>query len=157
MRKLIALMLYVTGCLFAVGANAAPPSPAATLSLDVFVHRSSTVTQLSAHELEALFTRTQTRWDDGTPVIPLSFAAGADARVLFDRVVLRLGPDEVGRFWLDRRIRGLGLPPRQVPSATLMQQVVANLPSSIGYAPSLPGRTGVKVVARIQQGKVVPP
>jgi hypothetical protein len=157
MRKLIALMLYVTGCLFAVGANAAPPSPAATLSLDVFVHRSSTVTQLSAHELEALFTRTQTRWDDGSPVIPLSFAAGADARVLFDRVVLRLGPDEVGRFWLDRRIRGLGLPPRQVPSATLMQQVVANLPGAIGYAPSLPSRTGVKVVARIQQGKVVPP
>ena len=157
MRKLIALMLYVTGCLFAVGANAAPPSSAAALALDVFVHRSSTVTQLSAHELEALFTRMQTRWDDGSPVIPLSFAAGAEARVLFDRVVLRLGPDEVGRFWLDHRIRGLGLPPRQVPSATLMQQVVANLPGSIGYAPSQPGRTGVKVVARIQQGKVVPP
>lgn len=157
MRKLIALLLYLMGCVFAAFANAAPPSPAAVLSLDVFVHRSSTVTQLSAHELEALFTRTQTRWADGSPVIPLSFAAGADARVSFDRVVLRLGPDEVGRFWLDRRIRGLGLPPRQVPSATLMQQVVANLPGAIGYAPSLPARTGVKVVARIQQGKVVPP
>jgi hypothetical protein len=157
MRKLFAFMLYVTACLFAVGANAAPPSHAAALGLDVFVHRMSTVTQLSAHELEALFTRGQTRWNDGTPVIPLSFAAGAEPRVQFDRVVLRLGPDEVGRFWLDRRIRGLGLPPRQVPTATLMQQVVANLPGSIGYAPSLPGRTGVKVVARIQQGKVVPP
>ena len=157
MRKLVALMLYVTGCLFALGASAAPPPSAAALALDVFVHRSSTVTQLSAHELEALFTRTQTRWDDGTPVIPLSFAAGADERVVFDLVVLRLGPDEVGRFWLDRRIRGLGLPPRQVPNATLMQQVVANLPGSIGYAPSQPGRTGVKVVARIQHGKVVAP
>jgi hypothetical protein len=155
MRKLIALMLYLTGCLFAFAANAAPP--AAELSLDVFVHRSSAVTQLSAYELEALFTRMQTRWGDGTPVIPLSFPAGAEPRVLFDRVVLRLAPDEVGRFWLDRRIRGLGLPPRQVPNATLMQQVVANLPGSIGYAPSQPGRTNVKVVARIQQGKVVPP
>jgi hypothetical protein len=155
MRKLFALMLYVAGCLFALDASAAAPS--ASLSLDVFVHRSSTVTQLSIHELEALFTRTQTRWGDGSPVIPLSFAAGADARVLFDRVVLRLGPDEVGRFWLDRRIRGLGLPPRQVPNAALMQQVVANLVGAIGYAPSQPGRTGVKVVARIQQGKVVAP
>jgi hypothetical protein len=155
MRKLFALMLYVTGCLFALDASAAAPS--ASLSLDVFVHRSSPVTQLSIHELEALFTRTQTRWADGSPVIPLSFAAGADARVLFDRVVLRLGPDEVGRFWLDRRIRGLGLPPRQVPNAALMQQVVANLAGAIGYAPSQPVRTGVRVVARIQQGKVVPP
>lgn len=157
MRKLFALMLYVTGCLFAVGANAAPASQSTPLALDVFVHRSSAVTQLTAHELEALFTRTQTRWDDGTPVIPLSYAAGLDARVLFDQVVLRLGPDEVGRFWLDRRIRGLGLPPRQVPNAALMQQVVANLPGAIGYAPSQPGRTAVKVVARIQQGKVVAP
>jgi hypothetical protein len=157
MRKLFALMLFVIGCVFALGANAAPPSPAASLSLDVFVHRSSTVTQLTDHELEALFTRAQTRWQDGSPVIPLSFIAGADARVLFDRVVLRLGPDEVGRFWLDRRIRGLGLPPRQVPNALLMQQVIANLPGAIGYAPSQPGRSGVKVVARIQQGKVVAP
>lgn len=156
MRKLLALLSYVTCCMFALAASAAPPSTAA-LALDVFVHPSSTVTQLSAYELEALFTRTKTRWDDGTPVIPLSFAAGTEARVLFDRAVLRLGPDEVGRFWLDRRIRGLGLPPRQVPNATLMQQVVANLPGAIGYAPSQPGRTGVKVVARIQQGKVVPP
>lgn len=157
MRKLVALILFVTGFLFALGAYAEPPSESDALALDVFVHRTSAVTQLSAYQLEALFTRTQTRWDDGTAVIPLSYAAGADARVLFDRVVLRLGPDEVGRFWLDRRIRGLGTPPRQVPNATLMQQVVANLPGAIGYAPSLPGRTGVKVVARIQHGKVVPP
>lgn len=157
MRKLIALILYVTGFLFAVGANAAPATHPATLSLDVIVHGACAADRLTAHELEALFTRTQTRWDDGTPVIPLSFAAGTDARALFDRVVLRLAPDEVGRFWLDRRIRGLGLPPRQVPSASLMQQVVANLPGAIGYAPSQPGRIGVKVVARIQQGKVVPP
>lgn len=157
MRKLIALMLYVTGLLFAVGVNAAPATHTAPLSLDVIVNGSCAAERLSAHELEALFSRTQTRWDDGKPVIPLSFVAGSEARVLFDRAVLRLGPDEVGRFWLDRRIRGLGVPPRQVPSAALMQQVVANLPGSIGYAPSQPGRTGVKVVARIQQGKVVPP
>jgi ABC-type phosphate transport system substrate-binding protein len=155
MRKLTALMLYFTACLFAFGASAAPPSAAATL--DVFVHPACAVTKLTDHELEALFTRAQTRWDDGTPVIPLSFTAGSEARVLFDRAVLRLEPDAVGRFWLDRRIRGLGLPPKQVPSAALMQQVVSNLPGAIGYGPSQPGRTGVKVVARIQQGKVVQP
>jgi ABC-type phosphate transport system substrate-binding protein len=156
MHKLIRLMLYVAACLFAVGAAAAPPS-ATAVSLDVFVNRSCAVERLDAHELEALFTRMQTRWDNGAPVIPFSFAAGSDARVLFDRSVLRLGPDEVGRFWLDRRIRGLGLPPKQVPSAALMQQVVANLTGAIGYAPSQPTRAGVKVVARIQHGKVVPP
>jgi hypothetical protein len=156
MRQIIPLLLCVTGLLLVLCLGAVPVSRAAAdLTIDIFVHRDSPVQRLGDHELEALFTRTQTRWDDGKPVIPLSLPAGTEARVLFDRVILRLGPDEVGRFWLDHRIRGLGLPPKQVPNALLMQQVVANLQGAIGYAPAAPGRTGVKVVARIQQGRVV--
>lgn len=158
MRVLFPLLVYVTGLLAALAAGGASLSRAAAeLTLDVFVHSDCAAQRLNDYELEALFTRTQTRWADGKPVIPLSLTAGSEARVLFDHVVLRLGPDEVGRFWLDRRIRGLGLPPKQVPSTSLMQQVVANLPGSIGYAPSLPGRTGVRIVARIQQGRVIAP
>jgi hypothetical protein len=125
--------------------------------LDVIVHARAKAERLTGYELEAVFTRTQTRWDDGTPVIPFSFPAGSEPRVLFDHVALRLGPEEVGRFWLDRRIRGLGLPPKQVPNATLMVQVIANLPGAIGYAPAARTHAGVKVVARIVQGKVVAP
>ena len=127
------------------------------ITLEVIVHASSKVERLSAYELEALFTRTQTRWTDGSPVIPFSFPASSEPRMLFDRVALRLLPDQVGRFWLDHRIRGLGLPPKQVPSASLMLQVVANLTGAIGYVPATRNHAGVKVVARIQQGKVVAP
>jgi hypothetical protein len=125
--------------------------------LEVIVNGASNVEALSAYELEALFTRTQTRWGDGSTVIPLSFPMNSEPRTLFDRVALRLDAEEVGRFWLDRRIRGLGLPPKQVPTAALMQQVVANLRGSIGYMPAARNHTGVRVVARIAQGKVVPP
>jgi len=130
---------------------------ATEVTLEVIVRASSKLERLSAYELEALFTRTQTRWDDGTAVIPFSFPAGSEPRVVFDRAALRLRPEQVGRFWLDHRIRGLGLPPKQVPSASLMLQVVANLPGAIGYLPATRNHSGVKVVARIQQGKVVAP
>ena len=155
MRQLpyLLVLLLAPLALFRPSALRAAPE----LTLEVIVHASSKVERLSAYELEALFTRTQTRWDDGTPVIPFSFPAGSEARMLFDRVALRLRPEEVGRFWLDHRIRGLGLPPKQVPSASLMLQVVANLPGGIGYLSATRNRPGVKVVARIQQGRVVPP
>ena len=132
--------------------QAAPDEP-----LFVIVHAKSPVERVSSYELEALFTRAQTRWDDGSTVYPFSFPPGSEPREQFDRVVLRLSSDQVGRFWLDRRIRGLGLPPKQVPSPTMMVQIVANLPGSIGYVPALRTRTGVKVIARIVQGKVMPP
>jgi ABC-type phosphate transport system substrate-binding protein len=123
----------------------------------VIVHPSVPVTTLSAYQLEAIFTREQTHWSNGSTIIPFSFPANGEVRELFDRTVLRLDPEEVGRFWLDHRIRGLGLPPKQVPSAALMLKVVANLPGSIGYIPILRARPGVKVVARIAQGKVLSP
>ncbi len=126
-------------------------------SLYVIVHAKARVNHVSGYELEALFTRAQTRWGDGTTVYPFSFPAGSGPRDMFDRTVLRLTPDQVGRFWLDRRIRGMGLPPKQVPSATMMVQIIANLPGSIGYVPATRNRTGVKVIARIVSGKVLPP
>lgn len=135
----------------------APFARAGEDDLDVIVHSGTPVTALGAVELEALFTRTQTRWPDGSSVVPLSFPSGSNTRTQFDRAVLRLGPDQVARFWLDRRIRGLGAPPKQVTSATLMLSVVRNLPGSIGYLPALRSRAGVKVVARIVNGKVSPP
>jgi hypothetical protein len=155
MRPLLHLLVLLLAPLLLLCPGELHAAP--ELTLDVIVHAGSKVGPLSAYELEALFTRTQTRWADGKPVIPFSFPAGSEARVLFDRVALRLRPEEVGRFWLDHRIRGLGLPPKQVPSASLMLQVVANLPGAIGYVPATRNRPGVKVVARIQQGKVVPP
>jgi hypothetical protein len=131
---------------------AAPEEP-----LLVIVNATSPVMKISGYEIEALFTRTQTRWSDGTPVHPFSFPAGSPPRELFDRVVLRLNADQVGRFWLDRRIRGLGMPPKQVPTQALMLQLIANLPGAVGYVPGPRARPGVRIVARIVQGKVVSP
>jgi len=125
--------------------------------LDVIVHESTSIERLSSYEIEAVFTRTQTRWSDGSVIYPFGLPAGSVAREYFDRAALRLDPDQVGRFWLDRRIRGLGAPPRQVPNANLMVQVIASLPGSIGYVPSDRRGPGVRVVARVVRGTVVSP
>ncbi len=123
----------------------------------VVVHPRARISALSAQQLEAIYTRSTTRWDDGDLIIPFNLADSSPIRHRFDRTVLRLDPQQVGRFWLDQRIRGLGAPPKQVPDMALLVKVVERLPGSIGYAPKSRIRPGVKVVARIRNGTVVAP
>jgi len=150
-------------CLLALSAitctliNASDAFAEQSLELDVVVHPRTSITSLSAHQLEALFTRVQTRWSDGSAVIPLNAPTGTAAREEFDRVVLHLTPEQIGRFWLDRRIRGLGLPPRQVPDGGLLLKVIENLGGSIAYVRPELVTSRMKVVARVRQGRVVAP
>jgi hypothetical protein len=130
---------------------------AADNRLVVIVHPGTRVQTLSADELEALFTLSQRAWPDGQPAIPFNFAPGAPLREQFDRVVLGMNGDEVARFWIDRRIRGLGDAPRKVPSVALMLRVVAKLPGALGYVPEDAVTHEVKVVARIVDGKLLAP
>jgi hypothetical protein len=41
--------------------------------------------------------------------------------------------DQAARYWIDRRIRGLGLPPRTVTSQPTMRALAARLSGAIGY------------------------
>jgi len=138
---------------------AAPVARANTgIELAVVVHAGTRVTSMSAVEMETVFTRSQTRWQDGTPIVPINTTPGSETRVLFDKAVLRLDPDEVGRFWIDRRIRGFGLPPRHVADHGTIVRVVEKLAGSIGYVPEpLARQAKLKIVARIRNGKVLPP
>ena len=70
---------------------------------------------------------------NGTRLIPFNQAVGTPARALFDRIVLDLSPDQVGAYWVDRKIRNGGQPPRTLPLANLVVRVVASLPGAIGY------------------------
>jgi len=70
----------------------------------------------------------------GKHLIPINHANGTPLRVSFDRSILGLEPAEVGRFWIDRRIRGEGSPPKTAPSLDLAVRLVASIPGAITYA-----------------------
>jgi hypothetical protein len=75
------------------------------------------------------------RVDDasGNRFIPINHPPKTPDRVGFDRVVLGMDPDAVGRFWVDRRIRGGAPPPRTVDSVATLVRVVDRLPGAIAY------------------------
>jgi hypothetical protein len=83
-------------------------------------------------DLKSAFTGRAT-YRSGMRLIPLNYAVGNPQRVAFDRAILGLEPAEVGRFWVDRRIRDEGTPPKTVPSVDLAIRVAAALPGAVTY------------------------
>lgn len=69
----------------------------------------------------------------GRRVVPFNYPVTDPLRQWFDRLLLGMAPDEVGRYWVDRRIRGQGMPPKTAPSRELMRAIVARVPGVLGY------------------------
>jgi hypothetical protein len=71
---------------------------------------------------------------NGKTIIPINHAVGTAMRADFDRLILGLEPSAVGRYWVDRRIRDEGVPPKSIPTPELAVRVVAAVPAAITYA-----------------------
>lgn len=138
------LVTLVTG---AVSVTLAP-SLFASEGLVVVVHPSNKETP-SRSELAAMFTTRKQSWSGGKRVVPFNFPAKHDLRVAFDREVLEMDPDDVARYWIDRRIRGGNSPPKQITSAPLIVRLVEKLDGAIGYVPKSAVTSGVRIVATL--------
>lgn len=69
----------------------------------------------------------------GTRLLPFNYAPDDPLRRRFDALLLGFDADAAGRYWVDRRIRGQGLPPRVAPSSVIVRAAVARLPGAISY------------------------
>jgi len=145
--------------LFWLGAAGLAPlsARAGSSELVVVVHPQVPRAVVDELELEAVFLTSKRFWSGSQSIIAFNLPPRGDERVLFDRVVLRMDSDEIGRFWLDRRVRGGPPPPRQAPDPLTLVRLVARLDGAIGYAPVGVPLADVRVVARIREGKVVRP
>jgi hypothetical protein len=125
--------------------------------LAVIVNPRNPAKRIDAFELEAIFTMATQGWPGGGTVIPFNYPPEDRLRVAFDRAALRMEPDQVGRFWIDQRVRDALRPPRQVGDPSIALRLVARLPGAIAYVPSSLVDGSVKVVARVRRGKVEEP
>ncbi len=133
-----------------------PPADAqaGTDGLVVIVHRTSDIVYLSRDELEAIFTTRRKHWSGSTKIVVFNLPPKTTERTLFDGVVLRFNPTQVGQYWIDRKVRGGAPPPRNVPEPKLLLNVVAHTPNSIGYVPASLATSDVRIIARVRNGQV---
>jgi hypothetical protein len=145
-------LLGLGAAVVAAGRAEAGPS-----DLHVVAHRRVPVPSLNDVELEAIFLTLRRYWDGSKIIIPFNLPPRSELRIQFDQAVLRMGPDEVGRYWLDRRVRGGAPPPRQAPDPVTLVRLVARLEGAIGYVPSDVPLDDVRVLLRVHNGKVTRP
>ncbi len=126
-------------------------------ALVIIVHRSNPVHRLGALELNAIFTSSQRFWPNGEPLVAFNSPPGSPSRIEFDRAVLRMDPDEAGRFWIDHRVSGKARPPRKVPTARVALAIVRRMKTAVAYVPEGVCSQDVRVVAVVRAGRVVPP
>lgn len=118
----------------AIAALAARPVRAGDdVALAIIVAPGSKLTNISVDDLRRVFESERLTDPDGNRLIALNHPPKTVDRVGFDHVVLGMDPEGVGRFWIDRKIRGGNGPPRTVESLATLRRVVEKLPGAIGY------------------------
>jgi ABC-type phosphate transport system substrate-binding protein len=111
----------------------------------VVVNRANPVTSLDRREVSALFLRRSTRWDDGTPVLPVD-GPDSPARESFSKEVHGKKAAAVRSYWLQIIFSGRGVPPPEKPSDKEVIAYVKERPGAIGYVSSATSTEDVKVL-----------
>jgi hypothetical protein len=121
-------------------------------ALAVIVAPTSKVTTISLADLRRVFQSERVTDPDGHRLIALNHPPKTPDRVGFDQIVMGMDAEAVGRFWIDRKIRGGSGPPRTVESLATLRRVVEKLPGAIGYI--RPGQLSNEVRAIRVDGKL---
>lgn len=105
----------------------------ASAPLLVIVGNATNLKDIPLALLRRAFQGEPAEYTSGKRLVPFNQNSGVPERVRFDRAILGLEPEDVGRFWINRRIRDEGAPPRTLASIELAIKVVASLPGAITY------------------------
>lgn len=152
-RRRVPLLLLLGAVLVALLAFMPRPVRAGSnVSLAVIVSPSSKLTNISLADLRRVFQSERLTDPDGNRLIALNHPPKTVDRVGFDQTVMGMDADAVGRFWIDRKIRGGSGPPRTVESLATLRRVVEKLPGAIGYL--RPGQLSNEVRAIRVDGKL---
>jgi len=115
--------------------------------LAIIVASGSPISELSFYELKLMYKGDRVAQPGGKPLVALNRGVHSPDRIGFDRTVLGMSPQEVARYWIDRKIRGQSGAPKAIDPAQLVAKVVARLDGAVSYVPMSAVTNEVKVVA----------
>lgn len=83
---------------------------------------------------------------NGKKLVALTYPRQSAERHGFDETVLGMSTDDVGRYWIDRKIRGQEGAPKTVESAAVVVRVVNKVDGAVGFVKANATSKDVKVL-----------
>lgn len=116
------------------------------LAVQVIVHPSVEIDQLTPAQLRAVFSMRQTQWPDGHSVRVFVLASDHPVHLQFCKEHLRMFPYQLDSIWNRLSFSGIGTRPQQVTSEQEMQRMIQMTPGSIGYRLTSSEQAGVTII-----------
>lgn len=88
---------------------------------------------ISAGDLRQLFLGETIRDKGNQKLVPLNHQPGSAERASFDERVLSMSQDEMARYWIDQKVRGLKGPPRNLAPPQMVARVVERFAGAVSY------------------------
>ncbi len=124
------LCAFAAFCMLTLGhASASQALADKRIAVVIVVAKDSKIDSMSLSELRRTF-------DGDNPTRskkPFNRPARTQVRIAFDKRVLGLSPSAVGRYWIDRKVRGERGAPRSLSSSLQVAKIVTRFPGAIGY------------------------
>ncbi|HEX6765232.1 MAG TPA: hypothetical protein VF103_07130, partial [Polyangiaceae bacterium] len=99
--------------------------------LAVVVHRSSSLSSLSAEAVRAYFLKQHKEWASGEKVRPVQQEGAAHQAFLSK--VLKMSSSDYERYWLERKYSAAETPPKSVDDDAAVAKFVGAMKGAIGY------------------------
>jgi len=144
-RSFLTVCLGLSCLVAAAGITTPVGAGEAKTRLAIVTSKDSPVSDISFYELKRLYLGEQIN-ASGKRLLPLNLPPAFRERGAFDKIVLNMSPEQIARYWVDRKIRGDSGPPKSIEPLDLLQRVVARLDGAIAYAPVNEVRPELKVL-----------
>jgi len=117
--------------------------------VDVIVNKANTISDLPLPDARKIFLGEKTTWPSGKRVSILMLAQGQPERAVILREIYKMSEADYSKYFLQAAFAGkVSAPPKDVPSAAQVKQVVAENPGAIGYVKKEDVDDSVKVVLK---------
>lgn len=128
----------------------ATASPARAQGFKIIVNASVADAPTDHEELAKLFLKQNTRWPDGSAVVPVDQSPESAVRHHFSKTLLGREVGSIKAYWQQQIFGGRSAPPTEKGSDSDVASFVASTPGAIGYVSAgtaLP--SGAKLLASV--------
>ena len=112
----------------------------------VVVNKANSMTSVSKSTLKKIFTKKQSKWDNGTKAAPVDLVASAPAREAFSKEIHGKGTSAIKSYWQRQVFSGRGVPPPEKASDAEVIEYVRNNAGAVGYVSGAAAVDGAKVL-----------